>query len=358
MRRVTKALLAITLATTLVTTAGVYATWEYVGYDNAGSTDTQMGVGLAGWTGVEILPTDTANGKKHLTFIENLRTDLNKSRSTVQGLIDDRIDRDRLNFGTMAVKGGDDLSGILGSANSNVDFLISYPQTATENTDLGSPDTYYIYSTSVGLGHRGACSGLGVYWNSKAGIHFFWDGTSAGVKHRIYEVYRTKMQKVNGTWQVVDGSTSVGSALPCWYDENKSDRYKNVTQIPSFDPSTYQEISQLPISTADNPAFAYINYSSEHGYECEAVDAHPTSWSSEKWYKFIPETASNGVVTVTLTLADADKTCNLSVYSSTDKSVLLATSENGTARFSVTGGQTYYVVVSGDTSISFTTTVS
>ena len=155
MRRVTKVLLAITLATTLSTTAGVYATWQYTEFNQAPPFSTDMEFGLATWNGVEILPTDTANGKNHLTFIENLRTDLNKSRSTVQGLIDDRIDRDRLNFGTMAVKGGGDLSGILGSANSNVDFLIHYPQTATENTDLSSPDTYYIYSTSVGLGHKG-----------------------------------------------------------------------------------------------------------------------------------------------------------------------------------------------------------
>ena len=346
----------------LASVGGVWATWHYAATP-IDPTSTAIDLTLSPWKGIEILPTETEDGANHLSMIEALKADLNKgSRSTVQDLIDDRMDDGRTEFGTMAMTGGNDLGGVISGSTENVSMLISFSEQ--------DKNTYYVFTTSVPLGHRGASRWrlIGGDVNTAPGIHYFWNG--AGEGDRIYEIYRTKMIKVNGVWQadVVD----VGSALPCWYEENQGSGEEHVTQIPSFDPSTYKTISELPIATKDNPAFTYLSYSVSYyndnassgnrgkvwvnkGYEGQTVKAFPSTDRTENWYTLQPEMASGTTSgTVTLTLADGDKDMNLTVYAGNKSTVITTNDGGGTVSFTAQAGTTYFVSVSGDVSIEYT----
>lgn len=332
---------------------GVYATWKYAGTETL-SVEEDLIINAFTWTGAELLPSESESGLNHLSLIENLISDLNKgNRSEAHDLMDARWDRSprRNTFGNMAVTGGGTLTEVIGAKNTNVDFLIYFPD------GVGTSYTYQVFTTSVDLGHRGEANFWGTS-NKTPGVHFYWDGTSGGTKHRIFEVYRTIM-KYNSTlqtWEAV--STDLGSTLPCWYDENKSNANKNITQIPSFDPTSFETIEQTPIATVENPAFMYINYTADHGYEGETVYVCPKNWIEEKWFYLAPEMAS-GVTkgTVTLTLQPECKDCSLDVFTSTagTDDVLLASNDgSGTVKFTAMQGTTYYIRTKGAYTIVFT----
>ena len=119
----------------------------------------------------------------------------------------------------MAVTQSAELSEIFGLDASNLDFLIQF----VSNTE------YYIFTTGVDLGTKGEIN----FWgnNSKPG------NPKTPIGESIYPIYRTKVVKTNGVWKGVE--TVVGYATSAWYEESR--RNANATQIPSFDPDTFQQ---------------------------------------------------------------------------------------------------------------------
>ena len=94
----------------------------------------------------------------------------------------------------------------------------------------GKPITLkYIFTTGEYLGERGE-------------INFWGNNKTPGnptvpIGGNIYPIYRTKILKTGGVWAATE--TVAGYAKSAWYEESRSNA--NATQIPSFDPDTFQE---------------------------------------------------------------------------------------------------------------------
>lgn len=230
MLKITRCLSAVLLLLMLVSTSGVYATWQYSNLSPAAKElDFSIRLGEFNWAGSGDLPTDDAIGENHIALIDQIinhpEHGLNKSNSYLNKQIESRQDggigwsggRDTL--GSMAVTQSQELTEIFGLAASNLEFLIQF-KSSTE---------YYIFTTSEELGERGEIN----FWgnNSKPG------NPTVPIGGNISVIYRTRVVKTNGTWAAVE--TQAGYAKSAWYEESR--RNANATQIPSFDPDTFQE---------------------------------------------------------------------------------------------------------------------
>lgn len=216
-----------------LTTAGVSATWYFSVYSpmEANGTAT-ITLSEFKWDGAEVLPdggdsedTDT----NHNWLIQNLvygeEIGLNTRGSIINDYIEDRLDGGfgysaRDYFGSMAVTGGDEVEKIFGTEAEGVSFIIHVLD------DLN----YEIFTTSVYLGERGEIN----FWgnNSKPGK------PTVPIGDWVSPVYRTTIHRTstNTDWEIM--KTEEGKAKSDWYDENR--RNANATQIPSFDPDTWQ----------------------------------------------------------------------------------------------------------------------
>ncbi len=210
--------------------SGVYATWKYSNLGpNPVSYEISVRLGEFNWVGSGDLPTDDAIGENHISLIDQIinhpQHGLNRSDSYLNDQIKDRQDggigwsggRDTL--GSMAVTQSKELTEIFGLGSFSLDFLIKF-ESSTE---------YYIFTTGEYLGERGEIN----FWgnNSKPG------SPTVPIGENIYPIYRTKVIKTDGVWAAVE--TKVGYAESAWYEESR--RNANATQIPCFDPDTFQE---------------------------------------------------------------------------------------------------------------------
>ena len=221
-------LLALVLCLlTVCSVGGVYATWKYSsGGVNPATLEFPVRLGEFNWAGSGDLPTDDAIGENHISLIDQIINHPEHGLNTSGSYLNDQI-KDRQNggwgwkrdtLGSMAVTQSDELNEIFGLEASNLDFLIQFT----------SSSEYYIFTTGVDLGERGAIN----FWgnNSKPGK------PTTPIGENIHPIYRTKVVKTNGVWAAVE--TVEGYAKSAWYEESRSNA--NATQIPSFDPDTFQ----------------------------------------------------------------------------------------------------------------------
>lgn len=214
----------------ILSVGGVYATWKYAthGPMDAG-VDVSIRLGEFNWVGSGDLPTDDAIGENHISLIDQIinhpQHGLNTSNSYLNKQIEDRQDgglgwssgRDTL--GSMAVTQSEELTEIFGLNAFALDFLIQFK----------SSSEYYIFTTGENLGERGE---INVWGNNKTP-----GKPTVPIGESIYPIYRTRVVKIDGVWTAVE--TKVGYATSAWYEESR--RNANATQIPSFDPDTFQE---------------------------------------------------------------------------------------------------------------------
>ena len=220
----------LTALVLICSVGGVYATWQYcpVG-PSPSSVELSVVLGEFNWSGSGNLPTDDAIGEDHISLIQQIinhsEHGLNTSGSYLNDEIKERQDggigwsggRDTL--GSMAVTQSDELKEIFGLEANNLHFLIQF----ISNTE------YYIFTTGVDLGTRGE-------------INFWGNNKTPGnptvpIGENIYPIYKTTVIKTNGTWAPTE--TVKGYAKSAWYEESR--RNATATQIPSFDPDTFQE---------------------------------------------------------------------------------------------------------------------
>lgn len=213
----------------LFSVGGVYATWKYTNDGIApGVVELPIRLGEFNWAGSGDLPTDDAIGENHISLIDQIinhpQHGLNTSGSYLNDQIKDRQDgglgwsggRDTL--GSMAVTQSEELTEIFGLTSYSLNFLIQFK----------SDTEYYIFTTGEYLGQRGEISIWGT--NKTPGQPTVPIGGS------IYPIYRTRVVKTDGVWAAVE--TQEGYATSAWYEESR--RNATATQIPSFDPDTFQ----------------------------------------------------------------------------------------------------------------------
>ncbi|MBR2012907.1 MAG: hypothetical protein IJ995_01665 [Clostridia bacterium] len=208
---------------------GAYGFWHFaISNADPKSTDFSIRLNQFNWAGSGELPNDSLVGENHISLIDNIinhpQHGLNKSSSYLNDQIKDRQSgglgwsggRDTL--GSMAVTQSSELSDIFGLAASNLEFLIQFKS----NTE------YYIFTTGVELGERGE---INIWGNNKTPGQ-----PTVPIGENIYPIYRTRVLKTGGVWAAI--STEEGYAKSAWYEESR--RNATATQIPSFDPDTFQ----------------------------------------------------------------------------------------------------------------------
>ena len=223
------AMISICLITVL-SIGGVFATWQYSNIGpNPSSAEIPLRLGEFNWAGSGDLPTDDAIGEDHLALIQQIITHEEHGLNTAGSYLNEQIEarqdggigwsggRDTL--GSMAVTQSTELTEIFGLDSNNLEFLIQFK----------SDTEYYIFTTGEYLGERGE-------------INFWGNNKTPGnptvpIGENIYPIYRTKIVKTDGVWTATE--TVAGYAKSAWYEESR--RNATATQIPSFDPDTFQE---------------------------------------------------------------------------------------------------------------------
>ena len=186
-------------------------------------------------------------------------------------------------------------------------FLLYFPN--------GKASPYYLYTTSVVLGK---------------------DSANIPIGENIYPVYRTKIElNSEGVWKATE--TLTGYA--------KSDYYENpitgswLVKYPSIDPSSWKE-GDLGLSQ-ETAIYAAIG---------QTYTAYNQDTTTPKYYKI--KRSSKGNVTVTGT----ESTHVVHVY---DQNMKAVSATGGTKQgsnkvtFSASANATYYVTVSGATTLTF-----
>ena len=196
----------------LLCISGVFAAWQYCEMPLGSAADNLiLNVGIFKWQGSDALPDDEEAGLAHANLINKLINGegigLNSPDSYLNEQIKNRTrywNRDTL--GSMAIRQGDSLESLFDLNTENTTFLIH----------MASSTTYYIFTTSLDLGENGS--------------------PNYAIDTTISPIYRTTVQKVNGTWVAV--ITEEGSAPSAYYEESQL-IFINRSKIPSFDPDKW-----------------------------------------------------------------------------------------------------------------------
>lgn len=210
---------------------GVFASWNYAQAPVVASED-QLHIGYFEWIGSEVLPEDGEVGEDHRWLIENILNGdgvgVNDPDSMLLSELDYREESyGRDHFGSVAVRNADTINSLLGNAAEELTFIIQKAKDPVSGEDI-----FYVYTTSVKLGERGESMWLfGAQINTKKG------SPTVPIGDVVAPVYRTTLRSLYGTWTAA--VTEEGSATSAWYDENQKDKYKNATQIPSFNPNSW-----------------------------------------------------------------------------------------------------------------------
>ena len=226
------ALMLCVLSVSTFAFGDVSARWDYYPRYPADALGISFHLEEKYWTGSDILPDDEEEGQDHKWLIENLvygeNIGLNYKNSDLNDYINDRLkggwNWKRDYFGSMAVTGDDEMEELFGAkAGGGLSFIIH----------VVSDNEYHIYTTSVYLGERGEPNWLNTS-NKTPGK------PTVPIGSYIEPIYRTVLIRANTSSPFEIKETKAGRAQSAWYDENRSNA--NITQIPSFNVKTWQEI--------------------------------------------------------------------------------------------------------------------
>ena len=196
----------------LLSVSGVYAAWQYCEMPlGSAQSNLDFYVDIFKWQGSDVLPDDPDAGLAHASLIGKLINGEGIGLNSPDSYLNEQI-RNRTRYwsrdtlGSMAIKQGDSLEALFDLGTENTTFLIH----------MVSDTTYYIFTTSLDLGENGSPN--------------YAIGTT------ISPIYRTTVQKVNGTWVAI--ITEEGSAPSAYYEESQL-IFITRSKIPSFDPEKW-----------------------------------------------------------------------------------------------------------------------
>lgn len=303
---------------------GVQSTWYY---SEAISSNINIDVNLVvmPWEGADDLPNQSTTGNNHKTHIQNVlygtyesggstvNIGLNTPNSYLNQEIADRKDigwRDADMLGSMDIWQSDRINEYfsLNDDSNKVEFILEFPDS--------TPNTYYLYTTSVELG----------------------DGWNPDIPegNLIYPIYKTTLEKNSeGIWEAV--STEVGSAKSAKYANPLTGlKLGNAFDTSSFTPGRLGTSTSNAVYTASGLTLP--------------VESHAAT--DETYYYFTA--SSNADMTVTINQSDK---ATLSVYDSSNK---LVSTKNNTVQnsnkvtFRASRNAKYYVKITGDVYCTFT----
>ena len=317
------ALLLLIVAVLLVSGMGVAATWNY-SLSAPENIDLNLNISLFEWKGSSALPNDVA-GENHRglikTILEGTVTDangntveigLNNPDSYISSEIASRsggswwATSDTL--GSMDYWEREDISNYFDLDTTKLSFVLYFPE--------GVSDTYYLFTTSIELGGS--------------------NSPNIPIGQKVYPVYRTVLQRNEiGEWEATE--TKTGYALSAYYDNRITGSV--LVKYPSFDPASWTE--QTLGTSTDNAIYTYLG---------QTTTAYPAKSSDKLYYVYTP--SANTATKV----SSATPNAILRVYEGgLNKAVSTTAGAQGSASLTFTAKRntTYYIEVSGATSVTF-----
>lgn len=314
-------LLVAIIAVTCFCTKNLRAAWHYA-MSVSGSIEVPMSVEVFPWVGADQLPGDVA-GEDHQALIEAILngtyTDangtithigLNNPDSYINNEIQNRADGNFLFrsdiLGSMDFWERNDINKFFNTNTTGLSFLLYFPE--------GQSDIYYLYTTSIDLGEN---------------------TPNIPVGEKVYPVYRTELHlEEDGVWRAKE--TKTGYATSAYYQNPITGSW--LLKYPSVNPDSWVE-GNLGTSNED-AVYAYI------GQTTTAYNQTPTT---PKYYKITA--SANATVKVS---SDNDQAI-LRVYNGQMSLVSTSAGAQGTnsVSFRASKNATYYIQVSGDTSVTF-----
>ncbi len=324
----------------LLSVGSVFAIWTFSSGEAPKPVNDVLPLVLSEftWEGSDILP-DDVEGEDHAWLIQNLVNGvkngkvigLDNANSDLSNYIEKRLDGGlgwkRDYFGSMAVTGDDEMEALFGAAAEGLCFIIQ----------VKSSTEYYIYTTSVYLGERGAPNWLNTS-NKTPGK------PSVAIGEYIYPIFRTKLTRANSSspWNIIE--TKQGKALSDWYDENRANA--NITQIPAFDPNSWVEATMGEAPSSSSAIWTFIG---------DEATAYPTSKTARVYYRIKPSSAG------ARTVASYNTDAVIRVYDANGNQIAVssaATDASGTTynrvQWAAAANTLYYVSLEGSMSMHFT----
>lgn len=318
MKLFSKIVLGVLCVATVASVAGVAASWQYAGGEYQ-TVENDGGVGLTTfiWEGSDNLHGGT--GEDHKQLLDTMIEDLNSDNSVLEAQIDAREKTSIFKwnkwdtYGSMDMRDDTTLSNIFELDTQGLEFLIYFPEK--------SPNTRYIYTTSVELGTSG--------WGQSNAKPNYPIGTS------IYPIYRTTLVlNSSGDWKAT--ITELGSAPSKFYDNDTFGG--SVYCCPSFDASKWA-VGKLGTSTG-NAIYAYVGLN---------TTAYVDSETEQTYYAL---TCSRNT-TYTVTSTNANCTIVI-IYNNKVQYTSSLVDGKQTVSFKANSNATYYIRLSGAKDMPFT----
>lgn len=287
------------------------------------SQNTGFHMEIFNWEGAEVLP-DDVQGEDHQTLIDlilNSEAGLNTPNSYLNEQISDRKNSywSWDTYGSMDVYDATQMASIFKTETNGLTFLLEFPD--------DEPNVQYLYTTSVDLGESS----------------FLWGtGNNIPTNRQVYAVYRTILKRDEaGEW--VAEKSELGYAQSDWYDNNALGSM--VAKCPSFDPSTWKSGKQG--TSRNDSIYAYVG---------QTTTAYLDSSEEIAYYDLTNETAA------TRTITSYNMNCKVTVTnaSGTEEQIVRQILQDAEGKdyvsvsWSASRNTTYYIEISGDTSLTFT----
>ena len=309
------------ITVTCFCTKNLKAAWHYA-MSVSGSINVPMSVEVFPWVGADQLPGDIV-GEDHQALIEAIlngtytesngnitQIGLNNPNSYISNEIQNRTNGNFLFrsdiLGSMDYWERNDINKFFNTNTTGLSFLLYFPE--------GQGKTYYLYTTSIDLGD---------------------DSPNIPVGETVYPVYRTELHlDEDGVWRAKE--TRTGYAESAYYQNPITGSW--LVKYPSVDPDSWVE-GELGTSNS-NAVYAYIG---------QTTTAYNKDAATPKYYKITASSAAAVKVTSENTKAI------LRVYNAQMQQVNTNGGAQGTnsVSFRTSRNTTYYIQVSGDTSITF-----
>lgn len=314
--------LIVIILLTCSATGAVSGAWHYP-ISISDSIEIPVSVEVFPWVGADQLPDDVL-GEDHQALIEAIlngtytnpngtitNIGLNNPDSYINNEISSRTNgyfffRSDI-LGSMDYWEREDIDKFFDTGTSGLTFLLYFPE--------GQTDTYYLYTTSIILGD---------------------EDPNIPIDELIYPVYRTTLQKgEDGVWKATE--TKTGYTKSVYYQNPITGSW--LVKYPSLDPDSWTE-GHLGSST-QNAIYAYKG---------QTTTAYSDNSTTPTYYKV---TASS---TNTIRITSENSNHSIRVYNSQMSLVSTNGGAQGTntVSFKPSRNTTYYIEVSGATSITFT----
>ncbi len=224
-------------------------------------------------------------------------------------------------LGSMAITQGNTLESMFGdsyAANEKLEFLI---QSKFTNSDKVA-DYYYLFTTSVNLG-------------TNRNLNY-------PIGEIIYPIYRTEIVYNNedGCWEALE--MVEGYATSAYYEESQPSWSVHTSQIPSFDPDTWQEGKRG--TSFDNAAWTHVKQDTL--ICCEA-----DNYVEKRYLKVNVPANGSYLFVIDGDMETDDKNVNIEIYDSNRNLIKSSTSK---IELPVSNSnQFYYIVLFGSRTMDY-----